>query len=421
MRRYDYLGHRNHWNDKDDFSDYDQNKCIFQPKLEEYLAETILDNFQIDNLQRVGITKEMILDAFKLFYYKDKEVAVSPKMYWFHHYLSKCDNHILNMVTSDSPGFSYIASNAVVETLYKFLAKNNPDLDELNEAIKNGGSPDLDKLSKAAKTGINRAKRDIQKTQDAANKFGCSKDFGKDLKSAQILCDTKLLNSLSLNSNSLSKFVKFVVDKAVSYSTGKRYTVEESIFDSDDIEDISNVECFSHFALINELSVVENRYVMNFDIFIDDSGSMGCNYDLGGRRIELRNLARMIAFKMHAMKMVKDIWLFSSRDELFKIDISQLFISKIDGGTDISQCIKESNKSGRPCLIITDGNDHLDEKLKYNDKAYMLALEMSHGLDKSWKEYADNKQILFYDSHKGFREGIYTKNSGDWCSIKPVN
>jgi len=420
MRKYNYLGHAARWYSKDEekFQDYDQNKCIFQPKLQEYLSETILDVFQTNELENVGITKEMVLDAFKLFYYKDKEVTVSPKMYWFHYYLNKCDNHILNMVTSDSPGFSYIASNAVVETLYKFLAKNNPSLDELNEAIKNGGSPDLDSLSKAAKSGINRAKRDIQKTQDAANKFGCSKDFGKDLDSAKILCDDKLLNSVSLNGEALAKFVQFVIDKAVSYSTGKRYTVEESIFDTDDIEDISNIENFSHFALLNDLSVMENKYIMNFDIFIDDSGSMGSKYDLNGKRIELRNLARMIAFKMHAMKMVKDIWLFSSREELFKIDISELFTSKIDGGTDISQCIRESNKSGRPCLIITDGNDHLDEKLKYNDKAYMLALEVG-GLDKSWKQYANNKQILFYDSHSGFKEGVYTK--GDWCSIQPAN
>lgn len=420
MRRHNYLGQRyKTWNEDHELGNYDQNKCIFQPKLQEYLGDTILENFQIGELQNAGITKEMVLDAFKLFYYKDKEVAVSPKMYWLHHYLSKCDNHILNMVTSGNAGFSYIASNAVVETLYRFLQKENPDLDELNEGIQNGGSPNLDKLSQAAKTGINRAKRDIQKTQDAANQFGCSKDFGKDLQSAQMLCDTKLLNSISLNGAALAKFVKFVIDKAVSYSTGKRYTVEESIFDADDIEDISNIEHFSHFALLNDLSVMENKYIMNFDIFIDDSGSMGCKYDLEGKRIELRNLARMIAFKMHAMKMVKDIWLFSSRDELFKIDISELFTSKIDGGTDISQCIRESNKSGRPCLIITDGNDYLDEKLKYNDKAYMLALEVG-GLDKSWKQYANNKQILFYDSHSGFKEGVYT-NDGDWRSIQPAN
>jgi hypothetical protein len=109
---------------------------------------------------------------------------------------------------------------------------------------------------------------------------------------------------VALNGEALAKFVKFVINKAVSYSTGKRYTVEESIFDADDIEDISNIENLSHFALLNDLSVMENRYIMNFDIFIDDSGSMGCHYNLNGKRIELRHLARMIAFKMHAMKMV---------------------------------------------------------------------------------------------------------------------
>ena len=70
----------------------------------------------------------MIIDTFKLFYSKDKTVALKPKMYWFHHFLSKCDNHILSLVTNGNTGFSFIAANAVIDVLRRYLNKENPEI-----------------------------------------------------------------------------------------------------------------------------------------------------------------------------------------------------------------------------------------------------------------------------------------------------
>ena len=403
---------QNHWQNSLNDTELDQFKCVFQPNISDNLADSILENLELEPFNRVGISNEMIIDAFKLFYSKDKTVALKPNMYWFHHFLSKCDNHILSLVTNGNTGFSFIAANAVVDVLRQYLSKENPDTDDMNSCISNGtidDNGDMKTLQAAAKRAFTKAKNDINKIKQSAKKLGCSKDFGKDLETAKIIADPKLLNVLNVNGNQLAKFAQIVIDKAVSYNTGKRYTVEESIFESEDIEEIANMENFAHIGLLHDLSVIENKYSMNFDVFIDDSGSMGSSHTLGGKRIELRVMARMIAFKMYQLGLVKDIWLFSAYDELFKIDIGELFSSRIDGGTDISQCIKQANKSGRPCLIITDGSDSLEDTLRYNPDVYMLCLEMSW-LNYTFKEYADNGQILFYDEYDGFRMGKFNED-----------
>ena len=414
-------GQRN-WQDDMAEIELDQFKCIFQPSIPEHLSDAILENLELSQFNRVGITNEMIIDTFKLFYSKDKIVALKPHMYWFHHFLSKCDNHILSLVTNGNTGFSFIAANAVIDVLRKYLNKEKPDKDVMNTAIENGEIDDNDNmktLQAAAKRAFNKAKNDIDKMKKSAKELGCSKDFGKDLETAKILSDPKLLNTLNVSGNQLAKFAKIVIDKAVSYNTGKKYTVEESIFESEDLEEIANMENFMHVGLLQDLSVIENKYSMNFDVFIDDSGSMGGNYNLNGKRIELRVMARMIAFKMYQLGLLKDIWLFSSYDELFQIDIGELFSTRIDGGTDISQCIQQANKSGRPCLIITDGNDTLDDKIRYNPNVYMLCLEMCN-LHNSWKDYGNNGQILFYDEYNGFRVGhVDSKLDSDWCNVVP--
>jgi hypothetical protein len=68
-------------------------------------------------------------------------------------------------------------------------------------------------------------------------------------------------------------------------------------------------------------------------------------------------------------------------------------------------------------LVITDGNDTLDDKISYNPNVYMLCLEMSN-LHNSWKDYGNNGQILFYDDYHGFRVG-HVDSKSSWCNIVP--
>tara|TARA_R100000315_G_C5235680_1_gene147713 strand:+ start:676 stop:1923 length:1248 start_codon:yes stop_codon:yes gene_type:complete len=394
-----YYGYRSQYynNQEIDFGSVDQRSCIIHPNIDSLTANSILNTYDLSAYASVNITQEMILDGFKNYYNKDKKVVVKPSMYWFHHFLRKCDNHILSMVTNENMGYSHIASKAIMEALFNYLRKQDPDyIDEENQKVTNGSASE--ELDKAAKSAINKAKKAIQDLQDTAANFGCGKSFGKTLEQAKILDDPSLLKKIKVNASELSKVVNHIIDKAVSNVGGKRYTVEESIFESDDLEDIANIENFAHVALLDDLSVKENRYILNFDLFIDDSGSMGTRVNLANKRVELRTIARMVAFQMYASKLVKDTWIFACKGELFKIPPEEIFTAKIDGGTNLSQCIRQSLKTGRPALLITDGNDYLEKDLKHNPKLYIVAIYMSH-LSESFLEYGKRGQVLFYNPH----------------------
>ena len=394
-----YYGYRSQYynNQEIDFGSVDQRSCIIHPNIDSLTANSILNTYDLSAYASVNITQEMILDGFKNYYNKDKKVVVKPSMYWFHHFLRKCDNHILSMVTNENMGYSHIASKAIMEALFNYLRKQDPDyIDEENQKVTNGSASE--ELDKAAKSAINKAKKAIQDLQDTAANFGCGKSFGKTLEQAKILDDPSLLKKIKVNASELSKVVNHIIDKAVSNVGGKRYTVEESIFESDDLEDIANIENFAHVALLDDLSVKENRYILNFDLFIDDSGSMGTRVNLANKRVELRTIARMVAFQMYASKLVKDTWIFACKGELFKIPPEEIFTAKIDGGTNLSQCIRQSLKTGRPALLITDGNDYLEKDLKHNPKLYIVAIYMSH-LSESFLEYGKKGQVLFYNPH----------------------
>ena len=408
-----YYGYRAKYynNQKLDFGSADQRSCIIHPNIDSLTADSILNTYDLNAYSNVGITKEMILDGFKNYYNKNKKVIVKPSMYWFHHFLRKCDNHILSMVTNDNMGYSHIASTAIMDALFNYLRKqDNPNyIEDENQNIINGSTSE--ELDKAAKSATNKAKKAIQDLQDTAANFGCGKSFGKTLEQAKILNDPSLLKKIRVNASELSKVVNHIIDKAVSNVGGKRYTVEESIFESDDLEDIANIENFAHVALLDDLSVKENKYILNFDLFIDDSGSMGSKVSLAKKRVELRTIARMVAFQMYASKLVKDTWLFACKGELFKIPPEEIFTAKIDGGTNLSQCIRQSLKTDRPALLLTDGNDWLEKDLKHNPKLYIVAIYMNH-LSDSFLEYGRRGQVLFYNPQNvnPFTKGRVEKN-----------
>ena len=71
MRKHKYIGRynksANDWQYEE--IEYDQNRCIFQPKMSEYLSDGILGTMDLNTLNASNVMNETVLDAFKLFYY----------------------------------------------------------------------------------------------------------------------------------------------------------------------------------------------------------------------------------------------------------------------------------------------------------------------------------------------------------------
>ena len=234
-----------------------------------------------------------------------------------------------------------------------------------------------------------------------------SKTAGKGNDAASIemidmLIDPRLSQLINIKQTNIREFLKTTIDRATESTTGKATIIEESIFDSENIDDLINIENFAHVALYDDLTTRTKKYHVSFDVYIDDSGSMDSSFRLEDVSVTYRNLARMLAFKLLDMQLLRDCYLFSHENTLTKINNEHLFSAHIGGGTDIAQCIYNAEKIGRPAIIVTDGWDRIPEECYYKD-CFILILDCS-ATDISFKKFAENKQILFYDGE--FSEAV---------------
>lgn len=373
------------------------------------LARERIKSFPLANQQGYGY---IMYDSYKLFNNKNCEFKIKPEEYWWHFLLSKLNNPLLKSVTTNRPIFSYIAAEAITAEVYKFLLKN-PDakdiIERINNSIKEGKKPNIDDM----KTMTDMANRAANKAKNTMSQVSNNLPPGKsldqvDLKFINMLLDKKMLNLIKINKQEIASFVKHIVNNANETCTGQKTIIEESLFEAEDIDDLLNIENFAHIALLQDLAVKTVKYSMNFDLYIDDSGSMYSRADLGreSKSMSNRQLSRAFAFKLYNLGLVKDIYLFSHQHTLRKIDITELFTAKIDGGTDIVQCIDNAKKIRRPAIILTDGEDYLSTSNYYN-KIYFVCLGDS--TNNTFSSYIRKKQYIFYSEGK-LQKPIYSKN-----------
>jgi len=372
-------------------------------------------------LENNGGASSIIMDAFSHWHKKDKKYEITPDKYWWHHLLSKVDNHLLQYATNDKAGYSYLAASKTMGILDKLYKKHGDDLkqklNQMNEDIQNGNEPFDKEFEKDMNSAANTAKNQIKKDIENADKTGMEAGKGntkEDLDMMDLMMDSRLQKLVSVKSSNIQEFLKVTIDKATECVGGKATIIEESIFDSEDIEDLVNIENFAHVALFNDLVTKTKKYTTSFDVYIDDSGSMGQYANMGdcSKSVKYRDLARMVAFKLEQMNILRDCYLFSNRGEMPKIEKKHLFAAYIGGGTDIAQCIQNSKKVNRPAIIITDGWDNINMENDYHKDCFILCVGMD-SMPKSFERFARNKQIMFYDKGKFLKPTIVKNHWGE--------
>ncbi len=366
-------------------------------------------------LENNGGASSIIMDAFSHWHKKDKKYEITPDKYWWHHLLSKVDNHLLQYATNDKAGYSYLAASKTMGILDKLYKKYGDDLkdklQQMNDDIQNGNDPSDKDFEKDMNSAANTAKNQIKKDIEKADKTGMEAGKGntkEDLDMMDLMMDSRLQKLVSVKGSNIKDFLKATIDKATECVGGKATIIEESLFDAEDIEDLVNIENFAHVALFNDLVTKTKKYTTSFDVYIDDSGSMGQYANMGDdgdSRVTYRNLARMVAFKLEQMNILRDCYLFSNYGNMPKIDKKHLFAAQIGGGTDIAQCIKNSKKVNRPAIIITDGWDNIDMENDYHKDCFILCVGMD-SMPKSFERFAKNKQIIFYQNGKFLKTTI---------------
>jgi len=370
-----------------------------------------------------GGASSIIMDAFSHWHKKDKKYEITPDKYWWHHLLSKVDNHLLQYATNDKAGYSYLAASKTIEILDKLYKKHGDDLkqklNQMNDDIQNGNDPSDKEFEKDMNSAANTAKNKIKKEIEKADKTGMSAGKGntkEDLDMMDLMMDPRLQKLVNVKGSNIKDFLKVTIDKATECVGGKATIIEESIFDAEDIEDLVNIENFAHVALFDDLVTKTRKYTTSFDVYIDDSGSMtsyvnmGDSVNIGG--ITYRNLARMVAFKLEQLDILRDCYLFSTKGNMPKIDKKHLFAAHIGGGTDIAQCIQNSKKVNRPAIIITDGWDNIDMENDYHKDCFILCVGMD-SMAKSFERFAKNKQIMFYNNGEFLKTTIGENKWGE--------
>jgi len=421
-----------------------QEFSIIKPDIDESLARVLdnafrhikhYENFKY-GIQNIYSTEDSpsvgregqsaAIDCFKLWFNKEKVIKINPKMYWFHNFLTELDNHLLKTITEDRFAYSFLAASVIIDKLGKYFYSNDYDEDELKDlndkickgedTTNNGASK---ALSKIAGSSVNKIKKDM----DNAEAMG----IGKSTDPSQIdtissMLNSNMLSKMKLDKSSINNFVKHIVNKASQTVGGKCETVDESIFDAEDIDEIKNIENFLHEALFDDLVVEDKKYYLNFDLYIDDSGSMTSKTNFTNSNVTLRALSRMFAFKLDKLNLVKDIYLFAHTNAMEKITKEKLFTEIIDGGTDIEQCIENAKKTNRPAIIVTDGWDHFNMEECYYDKVYFVVLDCN-SLPDCFEKFSKNKQILFWSNNKFMTSKLETISYSDdssHTSIIPV-
>ncbi len=400
-----------------------QEGSIIGPDLPDYLATQILKSLdgKYHHLEyAIGelITKysneldddltsrhSILLDIFKSWYNAERRIKRLPThLYWLHHFITSMDNHLLRMITQERTGFSYLATSIVLEKLDRAF-KSDPDLkdklDDLCKAIEAGEDPSSTeagvKLDKVAASANNKMRKDLSKAEE----MGIGK--GVDPESIQMvetMFNSRLLKNVKLNRRDLDKFVKHIASKAQDSLGGRAEIVEESILESDIVDNLEHIENFSHLALIDNVSNLSKRYYMNFDLYIDCSGSMGSQASYENNAfsgVTLRALSRLFVHQLITMNMVKKMYLFSNN--VHELSKKELFTKTLDRGTNIKSCINQAKANNKASIILTDGYDHIDADEDYFKKVYFVVLQQDR-LGEAFVKYHRGGQILFWEDGK---------------------
>lgn len=215
----------------------------------------------------------------------------------------------------------------------------------------------------------------------------------------------KMLNKISLDSKMLGEMLKDSLSSTVSYFTASYKEFRESIFESNDINEVLGVENVLDelfLTCMEDIETVYRKYKLRINVYIDISGSMTTSYQLekGKSSINCLDICKLLAVKMKAKGLLNDVYVFND-DVSKRRNLKHLLNTHTSGGTNIDRTIQHVIDQNIPSLILTDAQDtiHL-----HTDKVYFLTL--GGATPSASKEiralYRENKQGISYNMDNTF-------------------
>tara|TARA_R100001594_G_scaffold36459_4_gene66247 strand:- start:45534 stop:46889 length:1356 start_codon:yes stop_codon:yes gene_type:complete len=407
---------------------------IVKPDLPWYIDDKLVTRLR--KRKDIGkIPEFMIRDIFKLYYNRNMKYKMAPSMLWWHKILQKVNNYMLKMITKDRIGYSYLVTLHILKNIRNTL-QNHPGWKTLNNKRNNelkkmmkwmermrkaqekdekrkqkgqpplhvpriGPKPDQDvanskeykrfikNLSKSIDTGLAQATKSIQQlvelegNADGAGTISCDQ--------VDEYVKTGKLDD-GFPAAAINDFVKKTIQKFKDSSVGKKFMIEESLWESEEIEDICNYEDFAHLALLADLTVKSEMRQLTFDLYVDVSGSMSSRIDVSkGKSMTKMELAIGLANKLKKLSMIDKIYCFDTRT--WKVELNELNNMCTRGGTCIDNVLEEVKNNKRPAMLLTDCEDSI---YKYVDHAFILSVEpYLRGTD-GFKKMLEKKNIMMF-------------------------
>lgn len=262
-----------------------------------------------------------------------------------------------------------------------------------------------DALDNAKKDIENAKKKADDKINDLEEKLGTEALKNLSDKSPDFLDEIdelkELLSRISISKESIKKVLSKILNESMNYFSPKFKTVEESLFDCEECEDLFGLE-FLHPIFKNaEIMSVGNEtriYKGKIDLYLDCSGSMGSQQNFEGTDIALIDLVKGIAMILFRMGLIENLYFFNSYihkvDDLNEISILSFVKS---GGTDFNGVVNQIKASGNNSVIITDGQDSCKEYIKQAFWVGVGGTTFSRNED-SFSLYRGNRQCVAYNS-----------------------
>lgn len=176
------------------------------------------------------------------------------------------------------------------------------------------------------------------------------------------------LDRVCINKESIKQVLVKILDESQNYFSQKFHTVEETLFEAEQFDDLFGLE-FLHPIFRNaELLSPGNAtrvYKGKIDLYLDCSGSMGSHETFEGTSIRMIDLVKGIAMVLYRMNMIDKLYFFDTSVYEIK-DINEFTILGFDrsGGTDFNRVAAMCAANGRNSVVITDGEDSVASYFK---------------------------------------------------------
>ena len=423
-------------------------------KYEENRLKGVLDYVEKETGKPSTLSQELINDVYSI--YVNENVKRRPENdnnTIRHQVLDKVYDSLTKIVTVDSPLYTNILTRELALALQKVddeikeeqrKQNNEGDGDEGEEgglesvmpgdgdedgdgdgepekgedgepdkgASKESGSSNRQSLQDIIDKALDNAEDNIEKAKsnaddrikDLENQLG--KEAMKDLMSndpeflEQIDELKDRLKSVSISKESIKIVLEKILNESMNYFSAKFKTIEESIFDCEECEDLFNLHLLHPVFRHTELMNVGNEsriYKGKLDLYLDCSGSMSSNATFEGESLRMIDLAKGIAMILYRMGMIENLYFFDG--SLYEInnvnEISILSFSK-SGGTNFNKVVQKIRENGNNSVIVTDGYDSCTE---YSAGAFWIGIggtQFSNTGDQ-FVTYRKNRQCVSYN------------------------